>query len=251
MGLPFSAGAGDTYEVFEQMLEAYNVSILDANGQLLVDDPTIRRGMIDCLTWYSQFYQQEYVPPDAINWTNADNNRQLLNRLIVMTPNNSLSIPAAVRSDPEVYYNQLGTIGYPNKPNGEPMRYLAIVRQAVIFNESKHQDLAKEFLAYLMQPDVSATYIKAGGRNLPVNRQVWQDPYWTDPADPHTSTVAKSLTQGETRLFYYAQNPAYSLVLEENVWGRAIHRIVAEGISPEQAADEAIERMKTIFEQWQ
>jgi multiple sugar transport system substrate-binding protein len=251
LGLPFSDAAGDTYEVVEQMLEAYNVKILDTDGHLLVNDPTIRQNIIDCLTWYSQFYQQKYVPPDAINWTNADNNRQLLNRQIVMTPNNSLSIPAAVRSDPEVYYKQLGTIGYPNKPNGDPMRYLTIVRQAVIFNNSKHQALAKEFLAYLMQPDVAATYTKAGLRNLPVNQQVWQDPYWTDPADPHTSTVAKTFTQAATRLFYYAQHPAYSLVLEENVWGRAVHRIVTENISPEQAADEAIDRIQTIFEQWQ
>lgn len=251
LGLPFSASAGDTYEVFEQMLEAYDVPIVDAAGQLRVDEPAVRQGIIDCLTWYSQFYQQGYVPPDAVNWTNADNNRQLLNRAIVMTPNNSLSIPAAVRPDPEVYYNQLGTIAYPNKPSGEPMRYLVVVRQAIVFEQSPHQALAKAFLSYLLQPEVTATYVKAGKRNLPVNQQVWQDPYWSDPADPHTSTVTKTLTQGQTRLFYYAQNPAYSLVCEENVWGSAIYRIVAEGLPPERAADEAIERIKTIFEQWQ
>ena len=34
---------------------------------------------------------------------------------------------------------------------------------------------------------------------------------------------------------------------EENVWGNAVHRVVAEGISPEQAVDEAIARIKQIL----
>jgi hypothetical protein len=32
----------------------------------------------------------------------------------------------------------------------------------------------------------------------------------------------------------------------ENVWGKAVHRVAAEGISPEQAVDEAIARIKEI-----
>ena len=34
---------------------------------------------------------------------------------------------------------------------------------------------------------------------------------------------------------------------EEHVWGTAIHRVVADGISPEQAVDEAIARIKQIL----
>jgi hypothetical protein len=33
----------------------------------------------------------------------------------------------------------------------------------------------------------------------------------------------------------------------ENVWGKAVHRVVTEGISPEQAIDEAIARIKEIL----
>ena len=35
--------------------------------------------------------------------------------------------------------------------------------------------------------------------------------------------------------------------LGENVWGNAVHRVVAEGINPEQAVDEAIARIKQIL----
>ncbi|PIG95357.1 ABC transporter substrate-binding protein [Gloeocapsopsis sp. IPPAS B-1203] len=251
IGLPMSDRAGDTYEVFEQILEAYDVQLLDSQGQLRVDDPQIRQGIIQCISWYTKFYRQGYVPPEAINWLNPDNNRSLLNRHIAMTPNNSLSIPAAVRQAPDLYRNKLGTLRYPNKPSGKPMRYLTLVRQVVIFAESQNLELAKDFITYLIQPKISGDYLKAaGGRTLPVHKLVWQDPFWTDPADPHISTAAQPLIKEQTRLFYTAQNPAYSVVLEENIWGDAIHKVVADGVSPEQAADEAIARIKQIFAEW-
>jgi hypothetical protein len=36
-------------------------------------------------------------------------------------------------------------------------------------------------------------------------------------------------------------------VFQERVWATAIHRIATEGISPEQAVDEAIARIKQIL----
>lgn len=250
LGFPMSSGAGDTYQTFEHILEAYNIEILDSQGQLQVDAPKVRQGIIDSLDWYTKFYKQGYVPQDAVNWLNPDNNRSLLNRLVVMTPNNSLSITAAVRQDPDTYRN-LSTLEFPKKPNGKSMRHIVTIRSAVIFTQSKNQKLAKDFLAYLSKPKVTAEYLKAaGGQNLPVQKSDLLGSF-SDPADPHISTATKVVIEGQTRLFYIVQNPAYSFVLKENIWGKALSKVVVDGISPEQAADEAIERIKQIFNQWQ
>lgn len=252
LGFPISVEAADTYYLFEQILEAYDVQILDTEGQLLINDPQVRQGIVKVLDWYAQFYQQGYIPPDALHWLNPDNNRSLLNRAVVMTPNETLSIPAAVRQDPDTYHNKLGILEFPNKPSGKPMRYLITAQQAVLFAESKNQKTAKDFLAHLLQPEIMGVYLKAaGGRNLPVLEPIWKDPFWTDPNDPHISTAAKTLIKEQTRLYYIAQNPAYSIVLKENVWGKALKRVFVDGSSSEQAADEAIERIKKIFDQWQ
>jgi multiple sugar transport system substrate-binding protein len=82
-------------------------------------------------------------------------------------------------------------------------------------------------------------------------KPVWKDPFWTDPADPHLLTASKTLIEGSTRPFYIVQNPAYTIIMHENAWGKALNRIVADGLSPEQAADQAIEHIKQIFDQWQ
>ncbi|WP_335091666.1 sugar ABC transporter substrate-binding protein [Nostoc sp.] len=251
LGFPFSTGSTDTYYLFEQILEAYNVQILDSKGQLLLNDPKVYQGIVKSLEWYAKFFQQGYVPPDAVNWLNPDNNRSLLNRGVVMTPNSSLSISAAVRQDSDTYRHKLGILEFPNKPNGKPMRFLVSINEIVLFAESKNQKVAKDFLAYLIKPEIIGNYLKAtGGRYLPVMKPVWKDPFWTNPADPHLSTATQTLTK-DTRPFYIVQNPAYSLVLEENVWGKALNRIVVNSISPEEAADTAIERIKQIFDEWQ
>ena len=42
-------------------------------------------------------------------------------------------------------------------------------------------------------------------------------------------------------------NSRHQLVNQENVWGKAVHRVAAEGVSPDQAVDEAIARIKQIL----
>ena len=100
-------------------------------------------------------------------------------------------------------------------------------------------------------PEVVSDYLKAaGGRFFPVNNKSWSDPFWTDPADPHISTAAKPFINQQTRLSHTALNPAYSLVLQEGIWGQALNDIVVDKISPEQAADKAIAQIKAIFKNW-
>lgn len=253
LGFPLAKDkrADDTHYLFEQILEANNVNLVSDRGELEIDRPKIRQGIIKCLNWYAQLYRQGYIPPNAVNWSNTDNNLNLLNRLVLMTPNATLSIPATVHQDTDTYYNQLGVTGFPRKPNGESMRYLLSIRQAVIFKNSPHKSLAKNFIRYFIQPQVTIDYLKAtNGRGQPVRKSVWSDPFWQSSKDPYLATVTKILTQGQTRLSYEVEYPAYSQVLAENIWGQALTQVTAEQIKPDQAADQAIARIKDIFAEW-
>ena len=243
-------GTDDTHYLFEQILEAYDISILDHEGNLKLDSQ-VRQEIRARLAWYANLYQQGFIPPDAVEWTNTDNNRSLLNQSVLMTPNVSLSIPTTIRQDKETYRDRLGMVEFPAKPNGLPMRYLIFIRQAIIFQDSPHQSLAKDFLRYFIQPQISVQYLKAtGSRNQPVQNSVWSDPYWQNTQDPYIATITKILRGKHTRLSYIVDNPAYSQVLAENIWGKALTKVTANKIDPEQAADEAIARIKAIFAQW-
>jgi multiple sugar transport system substrate-binding protein len=250
IGLPMSVESGDTYQAFEYVLEAYDVKIVDEKGNLLVDNPQVRQGIIDCLTWYTKYYLQGDTPKDAVDWNNAANNDKLLNKEILLTTNATLSIPAAIRQDKEAYRHKLGIVELPNKPNGRPITHLFFVEQAVIFYNAPHPELAKEFLAYLIQPEVLNTFLKESGRHSPSYTSAYQDPYWTNPEDPHTSEATKTLTKRKIRPIYPLNSPAYSIVLKENIWGQSIEKIVLDNVTPEQATDQAIARIKEIFSEW-
>lgn len=253
LGLPLAENTSttDTYYLFEQILEAYDVSLFDRQGKLEIERPQVRRRIIQCLNWYARLYQQGYIPPDAVQWTNISNNSNLLNRQVLMTANSTFSIPATVARDKEIYFNQLGIVEFPHKPSGAAMNYLISIRQAVVFNDSPDKSVAKDFLSYFIQPQITVEYLKASGnRTKPVRISVWSDSFWQQTTDPYLAAATKVLNSNSTRLFSTVAHPAYSQVLAENVWGKALTRVTAEKVQPEQAADEAIARIKEIFAEW-
>lgn len=251
IGLPLSSSASDTYFIFEQILEAYNIKIVDEKGELLLDKPQVREGIIKALTWYADFYKQGYVPPSALNWQDPDNNINLLNRVVLMTPNPSLSIPASQKQDKEVYYNQIVTREFPLTPDGKQLRYLVSIKQAIVPASSKNQQIAQDFLSYLIQPHNLGKYVQgSAGRWFPVMEPLLQESFWQDKKDPHLSIASQQFTQRETRPLYSVINPAYTKVQQRNVWGKALKSIAGENVSPEAAADEAIKEIKQIFAEW-
>jgi multiple sugar transport system substrate-binding protein len=250
LGLPLSIGGVDGYYIFEHVLAAYDVQLLDAQGQLQVDRSEVRQGIIRCLNWYIQHYRDGSIPPEAVNWLDPGNNRALLDRTVLMTPNPTLSIPAAVHNDPDAYFKQLGTIEFPKKPNGMPMTHLVMQRQAIIFADAPHVADAKAFLSYLTEPSILNGFLKSSfGRMLPSSPQLKQDPFWLNPADPHISMASKTIVAGQTRPYYTVFNPAYGIFLEENVWGKVLHQMAVKGLSAEAAADRVIARLQQIFAQ--
>ena len=249
MGIPMSTAATDTFYQFEQFLEAYDVKLLDSEGQLLIDDPQVKVGIVKALEAFTHFYKQRYVPPNALDWGDPDNNVTFLSRLTLMTPNPTLSIPGSQRQDEITYRQRMATVEWPHKPSGKPMRYVASTKQVAIFAGSKQLKAAKEFVAYLVEPKILAAYIEgAQGRFFPIMPELLQASFWSDSSDPHISVAARQFKS--IRPLYTVLSPAYSQVQAENIWGQAIRSVAANGVSAEAAADMAISEIKRIFAEW-
>jgi multiple sugar transport system substrate-binding protein len=104
-------------------------------------------------------------------------------------------------------------------------------------------------LSHIIRPDNLLTYLKgAGGRYFPTMPKLLEDPYYKDSKDPHILVATKQFKN--TNSFYTAQNPAYSEVGAQKIWGQAIKSVASGKNSPEQAADAAIAQIKDIFAQW-
>ena len=249
-GFPMSGEASNTYVAFECILDAYDVQLLDKDGNLRLGDRQMRQNIITALKWYTSFYKKGYAPPEVENWTNRSNNVEFLNQKVLITINPSLSIPVSQREEEDIYYNRIATIGFPDEPDGERLKSLVTIKQVVLFASSPNQETAKEFLAYLVQPEHLGPYLEGSlGRYFPVMPKLASASFWNDPADPHISKATQQF-QSQTHFNYQSLNPAYTTVQSENVWGRAIERVIVDGASPEEAVDAALARIKAIFAEW-
>jgi multiple sugar transport system substrate-binding protein len=170
-----------------------------------------------------------------------------------MTVNPSLSIPAALKRErPDDYYRNVVTVDWPDGINGQPLVLLGFVQRAVVFKAGRNPALARDFVRYLAEEGWLAHWLTfMGDQFQPPMRKLVEQPFWLDPSDPHRMHAAMQIL---SRPHYYfsplgvRDNERRSpRIYEENVWGKAVHRVVTDGISPEQAVDEAIARIKEIL----
>jgi multiple sugar transport system substrate-binding protein len=250
----FPAKGVDSYDTgngLTQFWEVYEADYVTRDGQLVIDDPEVRRRIIKTIDGYTAIYRKGCTSPDSVTWTNADNNKAFLAQTIVMTVNQTLSIPNTLKATrPEDYYDNAATIDWPDGAYGQPLAAIeAFVNRAAVFKDGRNVDNAKEFLRFLVGGGWLAHYLDfAGDRMLPPMPKLLQAPFWLDPCDPHRMRSAMQLlTRPRINNYYIAFDLRHGRVNQEAVWENAVHRVVTEGISAEQAVDEAIARTKQIL----
>jgi multiple sugar transport system substrate-binding protein len=251
IGLPMSAGADDTRTQFFQFVAAYQADYVTRDGNLVVDDPEIRRRLVLAMDSYTGLYRKGCTPPGSATWGDVDNNRQFHAQAIVMTANDTLSIPNALKSErPDDYYKNTATIEWPLGPGGEPFPIMGYVFPAVVFQGGGNVATAKEFVRFLAGEGWLMHYLNfSAERFLPPISKLLDQPFWLDPSDPHRMAAVMQVASRPLVHNYavVSGNWRHDLVKQEYLWQKAIHRVVAEGISPEQAVDEAVARIKQIL----
>jgi multiple sugar transport system substrate-binding protein len=207
--------------------------------------------MIKALDAYILIWRKGCTPSESVNWTNIDNNRAFLAQTVVMTVNGSMSIPAALKRErPDDYYENAVTIDWPNAANGEPLVIQGYLYRAVVFKAGRNPALAGDFIRFLAEEGWLAHWLTfMGDMFQPPMRKLVEQPFWLDPADPHRMRAAMQILDRPHLMNMDVRDKQWqsSELFEENVWAKAVHRVVTEGISPEQAVDEAIARIKRIL----
>ena len=250
VGLSMSE-AGDTQFEFFQFMAAYKANYVTSDGRLVIDDPEVRRKLAKAIDSFTMIYRKGCTPPASVAWRTIDNNKQFHAQAVVMTANESLSIPNALKHErPEDYYENSETIEWPLGPNSEAFALMGTFFAGAVFKDGGHFDRAKEFVHFLVSEGWLAHYLDfAGERFLPPMPKLLEQPFWLDPNDPHRMAAVMQIASRPRQYEYITVSGdwRYDLVWQEKVWGKAIHRIVTDGISFAQAVDEAIARIKQIL----
>jgi multiple sugar transport system substrate-binding protein len=250
-GVGLSMGVGvDTENGFLQFLAANEGQYVTRDGRLVIDDPTIRRKLVATIDSYTAFYREGCTPPDAVNWSTGDrNNKAFLGQTVMMTENETLSIPNALKHERPEDYKDAATIEWPLGRSGEPFPVIGYVIPAVVFKDGDHSATAEAFVRFLVAEGWLAHYLNfSSERMLPPMQKLLDQPFWLDPSDPHRMAGVVQVSSRAMQ-YEYAQagDVRHGRVYQECTWAKAIHRVAADGISPEQAVDEAIARIKQIL----
>ena len=254
LGYSMAAKEADAGNLFHQFLVTYGgAGIVSPDGKLNIDDPAVRQAATTTLERLTTPFKKGYVPPGAINWGDVDNNNAFYARQIVMTPNATISIAAAQMDKPDLYYKEIITRGIPLGNDGKPVASVLAITPTIIPKGSKNVDGAKALLRDFIQPANLNAYLKeTRARYLPVMASIVKnDPYWTDPKDPHRPVAVDMALTKPTVPWWMAYNPAYAAVMSEQVWSQAAANITQHNMTPEQATEEAAKRIKLLFEQYQ
>lgn len=257
-GFPMGVDSSDSFYSFLTFADAYNVKMVDDNGKLLVDDPKVKQGLVNALKDYTEPSVKGCTPPSSTSWKDPDNNVAFHNKTIIMTHNATISIAAKWLDDmnnttltPEQraqakknYEELIATAGFPNKPDGSKMVYRAAVKTGVVFEAAKNKKRAKEFVAFMLEEDNLTPYVEGSlGRWYPVTKAAAERPFWK--ADKHREAVYNQFHAG-TVTFEFTKNYKFTILNNENVWAKAMNRVVNEKVPVDKAVDEMIARIKQV-----
>ena len=120
----------------------------------------------------------------------------------------------------------------------------AAVKTGVIFEAGKNKKRAKEFVTFMLEDQNLQPYVEGSlGRWYPVTKSGTHSAFWQ--ADPARKAGYNQFGAG-TVTFEFAKNYKVTVLNNENVWAKAMSRVVNDGWTPEKATDEMIARNKQV-----
>ena len=119
-----------------------------------------------------------------------------------------------------------------------------LFRSGVIFKDAKNKAAAKQFVSFLLEESNLTPYVEGAlGRWFPVTKAAQQSAFWK--SDPHRLVVYNQFMAG-TVPFEFTKNFRFTVLNNENVWAKAMNRILNEKVPVDKAVDEMIARIKQV-----
>ena len=249
LGLNVTTNGNDPNNVFAYFLSAYGGrDIVTQDGKLHADDPKVKEAVIKALTYPTSAYKEGFVPPSALNWNDADDNNAFHAKTIVMDLDGTISTEVAVLSQGKKDdYDDIVTMGLPLSNDGKPVPSPAANACVMIPKGAKNVEVAKDFLKYMIQPNVNNELLKTGlGRRIPCMPSIVKSDSWWS-ADPHRKAYVEQGLLGPTLPQFWVFNPAFAQVQNEHTFMTGWMDIIQGGMAPQAAAEKAFKRVTDIF----
>jgi multiple sugar transport system substrate-binding protein len=233
------------------ILYAFRAWILDGSGNVLFNKNGFAVGALK----YIQALYQETGTPDQLAWAPGGNVRAMLARKTSSTSNAISLLRAAEKQDPQLagkIFLQPPLIG----TNGMGVTALPhITNCSVVWNFAQNQEVAKQFLADLIDSSRDG-YEKSLGCNFPIYPKTVPDLLVRLSKDPRANPPSKYM--GLKDALHWTPNlgvpgfasPAYMEIFNSSLVPSMVQSVLRGESSPEDAAAAAASKIQRISEKW-
>ncbi|WP_199613994.1 ABC transporter substrate-binding protein [Paenibacillus alkalitolerans] len=175
-GLGYGKGNSDAEFLTRGIIWSYGGSVDTKDGKtVIVNSPET----VEAAKFIRDlFLTDKSTPPSALGWDDSGNNKAYLSGQAAMIFNVG-SVLATIKNDNPDLYEKTGVAPYPAGPKGTFVP--GISNNLGIFKDSKNKELAKQFIAYMLQTDWYKTWIEKGAPLTgPVLTGLKNEPVWQD-----------------------------------------------------------------------
>ncbi len=223
-----------------QVLWTYGAQMQTKDNKPAFNSPETRKALQMIADMYKV---HKIIPPGAINWDNAGNNNAYQSEQVVFVQNAASVLAWCQQNKPDLAKNtMLGNI-----PAGPAGSFGEVDCWALgIFKDSKVPDVAKEALAFIMEPERYNQFIvAAGGRYVPIYKKLTDTPFWKQ--DPYYSSFPGMAETGRIMAYPGQPHPAFGEVLRNYVIADCVQAIIVQGQSVDDAVNDADKKIQAIY----
>jgi multiple sugar transport system substrate-binding protein len=241
-GLGIGLGRDDDAAMFFQaLLWAQGGSVFDKDGRTVRIDSAATRTAVNLLL---HLYRSGAIPPGALGWDGASNNKAFLAKTIAITANSPTIYYAAKRQDPALAANITHTI-YPAGPAGR-FSYATEFSLAYLRTSQRSADITS-LLRFIFQRANYERLISAGeGSVNPLYRGIDAMKLWKN--DPKLLPGLQSLQIERPVGWPGPVTPAAAEIFEQRVLTDMFARIINDKWTVDAAVREADQRAKAIVQ---
>ena len=199
------------------------------------------------LEYIVSLYNDKLMPPGITGWDDSSNNKAFLAGQLVTTQNGpSIYYQLKSQNDPN-----LANTGLANWPAGPAGRTSMMDTYGLgIMKYSQNQELAKDLLRYLYQPENLEAFYNAGMgfQNPTIEKYTTMDVF---TSDPQLQVVTELLSTSHAPGWPGPVTRGVAEIEAQGVLPDMVARVLVDGITPQESVDEATKRIEDIYAKYQ
>jgi multiple sugar transport system substrate-binding protein len=239
-GIGYGDGDSDCEWLSRAIIWDFGGSIFGPDGKSIVFDSPQTRAAIEYIT--GLFQKDKVTPPGALGWDDGGNNTAYLSGQAAMVVNVGSIIPALAKNKPDM----LANTKVAPLPAGPAGQFTAgISNNLGIFKDAKNQKLAREFIAYMLEPSWYQTWIDASAPlALPVYEKLAQtDPIWQDP---HHKGFMDSMSTFKFLGYKGPYTAGAGKIYNVRLINALFENILSKGMSTDEAVSQFVDGAKKV-----